>query len=74
MSYITCSLFEDENEGQVKSFLKENKGFEILDINLMLKEKFNKNIIKNTNSWLTLNLSEINSDGFFICLLKKKYE
>ena len=36
----------------------------------MLKEKFNKNIIKNTNSWLTLNLSEINSDGFFICLLK----
>ena len=70
MSYITCSLFEDENEGQVKSFLKENKGFEILDINLMLKEKFNKNIIKNTNSWLTLNLSEINSDGFFICLLK----
>ena len=46
MSYITCSLFEDENEGQVKSFLKENKGFEILDINLMLKEKFKKNIIK----------------------------
>ena len=46
ISYITCSLFENENEGQVKNFLKENKDFEILDINLMLKEKFKNNIIK----------------------------
>ena len=72
LSYITCSLFESENEDQIKSFLEENRGFEILDINLELKKKFKNNTIKNTNSWLTLSLSEINSDGFFICLLKRK--
>ena len=36
--YITCSLFESENENQIKSFLEKNKGFKILDINLILKK------------------------------------
>ena len=42
ITYITCSLFESENENQINSFLEKNKGFKILDINLILK----KNSIK----------------------------
>ena len=71
ITYITCSLFESENENQIKSFLEKNKGFKILDINLILKNKFNKITLNSLEQWLTLSPLEIKSDGFFICLLKK---
>ena len=53
------------------SFLKKNKDFEVLDINHILKKKINQITFNNINQWLTLSPSDINSDGFFICLLRK---
>ena len=71
ITYITCSIFENENENQIMSFLKKNKDFEVLDINHILKKKINQITFNNINQWLTLSPSDINSDGFFICLLRK---
>ncbi|RPH08055.1 MAG: RsmB/NOP family class I SAM-dependent RNA methyltransferase [Alphaproteobacteria bacterium TMED93] len=71
IAYITCSIFENENENQIMSFLKKNKDFEVLDINNILKKKINQITFNNINQWLTLSPSDINSDGFFICLLRK---
>ncbi|MBF97226.1 MAG: Ribosomal RNA small subunit methyltransferase B [Alphaproteobacteria bacterium MarineAlpha9_Bin4] len=71
ISYITCSIFKDENENQIKKFLANNKAFKILDINLILKNKFNHTNLNSSYKWLTITPSFLNSDGFFICLLKK---
>ncbi len=71
ITYITCSLFESENENQIKSFLERNKGFKILDTNLIFKKKFNQITLNSLNKWVTLSPLEIKSDGFFICSLKK---
>ena len=71
ISYITCSIFQDENENQIKKFLDNNKAFKILDINLILDNKFNHINLNSFYKWLTITPSYLNSDGFFICLLKK---
>ena len=71
ITYITCSIFENENENQIMSFLKKNKDFEVLDIKHTLKKKINQITFNNLNQWLTLSPLDINSDGFFICLLRK---
>ena len=71
ISYITCSIFKDENENQIESFVSKNKGFKILDINLNLKKKLQNMDLQSKKKWLTLTPSYCNSDGFFICLLKK---
>ena len=71
ISYITCSILEDENEKQIKKFLLNNKAFQILDINIILKDKFYKLNLKSSEKWLTILPNYLNTDGFFICLLKK---
>ena len=50
---------------------RENKAFKILDINLILDNKFNHINLNSFYKWLTITPSYLNSDGFFICLLKK---
>ena len=42
ISYITCSLFADENEIQIKKFLSNNKAFKLVDINIVLKKGIKK--------------------------------
>ncbi|MEC6997707.1 MAG: RsmB/NOP family class I SAM-dependent RNA methyltransferase [Pseudomonadota bacterium] len=71
ISYITCSLFADENEMQIKKFLSNNKAFKLVDINIVLKKELKNINLRSTYKWLTLTPNYINSDGFFICLLKK---
>ena len=71
ISYITCSVFADENEMQIKNFLSNNKAFKLIDINLVLKEELRNINLRSTYKWLTVTPNYINSDGFFICLLKK---
>ena len=71
ISYITCSLFADENEIQIKKFLSNNKAFKLVDINIVLKKELKNINLRSTHKWLTITPNYINSDGFFICLLKK---
>ncbi len=64
--YSTCTLVRKENEGVVERFLKENPDF-ILE-KLPLPQVFPEN----TTGMLTLVPGEYDTDGFFICRLRRK--
>ena len=64
--YSTCTLVRRENEGVVEKFLKENSGF--VPEPLSLPDRFPEN----TTGMLTLVPGEFDTDGFFICRLRRK--
>ncbi len=63
--YSTCTLVWRENEGVVEKFLKKNPNFTLEKLNLP------KNFPENTTGMLTLVPGEYDTDGFFICLLRR---
>lgn len=64
--YSTCTLVRGENEGVVESFLKSRKDFELVP--LELPDVFPKN----ETGMLTLVPGEYDTDGFFICRMRRK--
>lgn len=64
--YSTCTLVREENEGVVEAFLKENGEFALEP--LPLPPVFPKN----TSGMLALVPGEYDTDGFFICRLRRK--
>lgn len=62
--YSTCTVNRRENEDVVLRFLKEHKDFETV----IPSEKF---FSDDNNGCITLFCDDNNSDGFFICKLKK---
>lgn len=64
--YSTCTLLQRENEGVTEAFLKENTDF--YTEKLTLPEVFPEN----TTGHLTLVPGEYDTDGFFICRLRRK--
>ena len=64
--YSTCTLVRKENEGVVERFLKENPDFSLEK--LPLPQVFPEN----TTGMLTLVPGEYDTDGFFICRLRRK--
>ncbi len=64
--YSTCTLIREENEGVVASFLRENNDF--YPEALPLPSCFPKN----ESGMLTLVPGEYDTDGFFICRLRRK--
>ncbi|MBQ7801850.1 MAG: 16S rRNA (cytosine(967)-C(5))-methyltransferase RsmB [Oscillospiraceae bacterium] len=64
--YSTCTLVRAENEGVVEQFLAENQDF--VTEPLPLPEVFPKN----RSGWLALVPGEYDTDGFFICRLRRK--
>ena len=71
--YITCSILEEENEEQIKDFLKVNKNFETINLKKTLKEKIKFNSIEDNMKWFTLMPNTLMTDGFFISIMRKKY-
>ena len=65
LMYSTCTLVRKENEGVVKAFLKEHSEFTLEA--LWLPENFPGN----TTGMLTLVPGEYDTDGFFICRLRR---
>lgn len=65
--YSTCSINKNENEENIK-YILDNYDFEVVTSKLL------DNIIKPSNLGYTLLPNQYNSDGFFMCLLKKKGE
>ncbi len=63
--YSTCTLLRKENEGVVEAFLKENKDF-VLEP-LPLPDVFPAN----TSGMLALVPGEYDTDGFFICRMRR---
>ena len=64
--YSTCTLVRRENEGVVEKFLKQNPDFTTEKLNL--PDVFPKN----ETGMLTLVPGEYDTDGFFICRLRRK--
>ena len=64
--YSTCTLLRAENEGVVEAFLKENEEFHTEP--LPLPPPFPKN----ESGMLALVPGEYDTDGFFICRLRRK--
>lgn len=64
LMYSTCTLVRRENEGVVEKFLKQNPDF--------TTEKLNLPNFENTTGMLTLVPGEYDTDGFFICRLRRK--
>ena len=64
--YSTCTLVRKENEGVVEKFLKENTDFvtEPLPLPAVFPE--------NTSGMLRLVPGQYDTDGFFICRLRRK--
>ncbi len=66
LMYSTCTLVRRENEGVVEKFLKQNPEF--TTEKLSLPDIFPKN----ETGMLTLVPGEFDTDGFFICRLRRK--
>ena len=69
--YITCSLLYDENEFQIKSFLNNFKNFDVINFREDIKKHIKKKIFKYNKYGLTLTPDVLNTDGYFISILKK---
>ena len=67
--YATCSLLDEENELQVKSFLLENPSFKLLSKSVIL-EKYG--IVIDKEKYLKLNPFENDTDGFFGAVMERK--
>ena len=63
--YSTCTLLHRENEGVVEAFLKENPQFAPEPLSLPAP------FPPNTTGMLTLVPGEYDTDGFFICRLRR---
>ena len=63
--YSTCTLVREENEGVVEQFLQSHPGFYLEALRLP------DNFPGNTSGMLTLVPGEYDTDGFFICRLRR---
>jgi len=74
MIYVTCSLFAEENEAQVYSFLEENKEFELVSAGEVWEDRIGT---EKAMPWsedgcsLTMTPASINTDGFFLAVMRK---
>ncbi len=66
LMYSTCTLVRRENEGVVEKFLKKNPEF--TKENLILPDIFPKN----ETGMFTFVPGEFDTDGFFVCRLRRK--
>ena len=66
LMYSTCTLLKRENSQVVEAFLKENGEFYLEE--LMLPEQIKEDSL----GMLTLIPGEMDTDGFFICRLRRK--
>lgn len=66
LMYSTCTLVRDENEGVAEAFLQVHPEFETEKLPLP------KNFPANTTGMLALIPGQYDTDGFFICRLRRK--
>ncbi|OPB31229.1 RsmB/NOP family class I SAM-dependent RNA methyltransferase [Bartonella sp. AR 15-3] len=73
--YITCSLFNDENEEQISQFLQKHSNFFPINMQKLWHRHFSSLIMQPTfsNYGLTLSPAATKTDGFFLSILQKEF-
>ena len=74
IAYITCSVFEAENAGQVRRFLSANADFKAIDpksLMLALLPALPAEAVLLSPQGLTLTPLRTGTDGFFLSVLQK---
>lgn len=74
LCYITCSIFQDENEGQVYAFGDRHHDFDLLSAGEAWEELYGTNAPKPWSSDLncvTLTPRATNTDGFFFAVMQR---
>lgn len=71
--YITCSLLSSENDKQIETFLKENPGFQEVDMKALWFNHFGGTASRPVfpSHGLVLSPASTDTDGFFISVLEK---
>ncbi len=73
--YITCSVFPEENENQVYSFIDDNPGFEMLSAGEVWQDLFG---FDNLQPWssdmksVTLTPASTQTDGFYFAVMQRR--
>lgn len=70
--YITCSIFPEENESQINSFLEDNSEFELLSAGEVWQDLFGFDKAQPWSSdmkTVTLTPASTNTDGFFFSVV-----
>lgn len=71
--YITCSVFDDENEMQIDSFLSRHPDFQPLNHRLLWQDTLDIALYPfSSEKWLNFSPLNTHTDGFFFCALQKK--
>ncbi|MCL0311758.1 16S rRNA (cytosine(967)-C(5))-methyltransferase RsmB [Apilactobacillus sp. TMW 2.2459] len=67
LTYSTCTILNQENSDVISNFLSQHSEFELLktDENLIINCKDNE-------KWVRVFPDDFDSDGFFVCKLRKK--
>lgn len=68
--YATCSLFLEENEGQVAAFLERHPDYEVLPLSKGWTE--DKSMIPCEDPYLRLYPKDHQTDGFFAAILQRR--
>ncbi|WP_336294454.1 RsmB/NOP family class I SAM-dependent RNA methyltransferase [Bartonella sp. CB169] len=73
--YITCSLFFDENEGQIFHFLQQHSDFHPINMCALWQKHFSSSPVQPifSNYGLTLSPATTKTDGFFLSVLQKRH-
>lgn len=70
--YITCSVFKEENEQQIKAFLERHPEFSPLDHKELWQDTLDLRFYPfESENWLQFSPLNTKTDGFFFCAMKK---
>jgi 16S rRNA (cytosine967-C5)-methyltransferase len=74
LAYITCSVFEEENGGQVAAFLARHDDFVPVDHEELWNARFpgRQEAVRICENGLALSPDRTGTDGFYFCALRKR--
>ncbi len=71
--YMTCSILHEENEEQIAAFCRQNKNFAPVNIKELWQQKIAAPYPVGDERYLRMSPLTTGTDGFFVCVLEKKF-